>query len=103
VAVAPRSPPHGSAERGKKVRLSGHLDAADNEPACKSGQTVDLQRRRPKQSIFKTFAQAETDAQGDFSLKKKLKNTLEFRARVPKTATCDDGLSNTEKVKVKPK
>jgi hypothetical protein len=88
-------------KRGSKVRLSGHVDAADNETACESGQTVDLQRKRPKRTAFRTFAQAETDAEGDFSRKKKLKKTTLFRARVPETATCDDGLSNTERVKVK--
>jgi hypothetical protein len=90
-------------KQGRKVKLLGHLDAPDNEAMCESNQTVDVQRKRPKQTIFKTFAQAETDARGDFSLKKKLKKTLEFRARVPQTATCDDGLSNTEKVKAKKK
>jgi hypothetical protein len=48
-----------------------------------------------------TFTQLQTDAQGNFSAKKKVRKTFEYRAQVPETAKCDDGLSNTEKVKVK--
>jgi len=86
-------------KKGKKVTLSGHLDSA--EQACESGQAVELQRKRPKQTAFTTFAQLQTDAQGDFSLKKKLKKTSEFRAQAAETATCAGQASNTEKVKVR--
>jgi hypothetical protein len=86
-------------KKKKKARLSGHLESA--EQACEAGQAVELQRKRPKQTTFTTFAQLQTDTQGNFSLKKKLKKTTEFRVQVPETAACDDGLSNTEKVKVK--
>jgi hypothetical protein len=90
-------------KKGKKVRLSGRLSAAARQGPCESGQTVELQRKRPKQTTFTTFAQVQTDAQGSFSLKKKLKKTFEFRAQVVETATCTSALSNSEKVKVKKK
>jgi hypothetical protein len=89
--------------KGKKVRLSGRLSAAARQGPCESGQTVEMQRKRPKRPTFTTFAQVQTDAQGSFSLKKKLKKTFEFRAQIVETATCTAALSNSEKVKVKKK
>ena len=86
---------------GKKVRLSGRLSAVARQGPCESGQTVELQRKRPKQTTYTTFAQAQTDGQGGFSLKKKVKKTFEFRAQVVETAACTAALSNSEKVKVK--
>jgi hypothetical protein len=88
-------------KRGKKVLLKGQLNELARQGPCESGQTVNMQRKRPKQTTSTTFAQAQTDAQGNFSLKKKLRKTFEFRAQVGETATCGPGTSNTEKVKVK--
>jgi hypothetical protein len=86
-------------KRGKKVLLLGDLDSI--EQACESGQTVELRRKRPQQGAFTTFAQLQTDAEGDFSTKEKVKKTFEYRAQVPETATCGAQVSNTEEVKVK--
>jgi hypothetical protein len=88
-------------KKGKKVLLSGHLEAADNEQACESGQPVDLQRKRPSQTTFTTVEQLQADAAGNFFAKKKVKKTFDYRAQVPETATCAGGVSNAEKVKVK--
>jgi hypothetical protein len=90
-------------KKGKKVLLSGRISSAARQGPCESSQTVELQRKRPKQPSFTTFAQVQTDAQGSFSLKKKLKKTFEFRAQVVETAACTAALSNSEKVKVKKK
>jgi hypothetical protein len=89
--------------KGKKVRFSGEADSPGNEAACESGQTVELQRKRPKQTTFTTFAQVQTDAQGGFSLKKKVRKTFEYRAQVVETGACMAALSSSEKVKVKKK
>jgi len=88
-------------KKGKKVQLSGRLSAAGRQGPCETGQSVELQRKRPKQATFTTFAQVQTDSQGSFSLKKKVKKTFEFRAQVVETATCGAALSNNEKVKAK--
>jgi hypothetical protein len=88
-------------KKGKKVSLSGHLESAEH--VCESAQPVDLQRKRPKQTTFTTFAQLQTDAAGNFTAKKKVKKTFQYRAQVPETATCGGQVSNTEKVKVKKK
>jgi hypothetical protein len=90
-------------KKGKKVRLTGQVNATARQGPCETGQTVELQRKRPKQTTFTTFAQVQTDAQGSFSLKKKVKKTFEFRAQVVETAACTAALSNSEKVKVKKK
>ena len=90
-------------KQGKKVTLSGRLSSAARQGPCESGQTVELQRKRPKQTGFATFTQLQTDAQGSFSLKKKVKKTFEFRAQVVETSACTAALSNSEKVKVKKK
>jgi hypothetical protein len=90
-------------KKRKKVRLSGQVNATARQGPCESGQTVELQRKRPSQATFTTFAQVQTDAQGSFSLKKKVKKTFEYRAQVVETATCGAALSNSEKVKVKKK
>ena len=90
-------------KKRKRVRLSGRVSSAARQAPCESGQTVELQRKRPSQATFTTFAQVQTDAQGSFSLKKKVKKTFQFRAQVVATATCTAALSNIEKVKVKKK
>jgi hypothetical protein len=88
-------------KKRKKVTLSGRLTPVARQGPCESGQTVELQRKRPKQTTYTTFTQVQTDAQGRFSLKKKLKKTSQFQARVVETASCGAALSNSEKVKVK--
>jgi hypothetical protein len=90
-------------KRGKKVLLSGNLSETTRAGECATGQTVELQRKRPKQSAFTTFAQLQTDSLGAFSLSKKPKKTFEFRAEVVQSAGCAPALSNSERVKVKKK
>jgi hypothetical protein len=88
-------------KKGKKVTLSGRLDAPGNEAACESGQAVELQRKTPSQTVFTAVEQLQTTATGSFSTKEKVKKTLEYRAEVVESAECQSGVSNTEKVKVK--
>jgi hypothetical protein len=64
---------------------------------------VQLQRKRPSKTTFTTVEQLQTDAGGNFSAKKKVKKTFQYRAQVVETAACAPGLSNTEKVKVNKK
>jgi hypothetical protein len=90
-------------KKGKKVLLSGQVTATARQGACAAAQTVELLRKRPSQTAFTAFTTVQTDAQGRFSLKKKLKKTSQFQARVVETASCGAALSNTDKVKVKKK
>jgi hypothetical protein len=90
-------------KKGKKVTLSGRLTTAARQGPCDAGQTVELQRKRPKATTFTTIEQLQTTATGSFSTKRKVKKTFEYRAQVPETPTCVGQTSNTEKVKVKKK
>jgi hypothetical protein len=87
-------------KKGRMVTLTGRLTEIVRQ-ACQSGQTVDLQRKKPSQAAFTTVEQLHTDAAGSFSARKKVKKTFQYRAQVAETATCAAGTSNTEKVKVK--
>jgi hypothetical protein len=88
-------------KKGKEVLLSGQLDAPENEAGCEAGQVFELQRKKPGQTTFTTFLLLQSDAQGSFSTRLKVRKTFEYRAQVPETATCAGQTSNTEKVKVK--
>jgi hypothetical protein len=88
-------------KEGTKVLLSGDLDAPGNEAECEAAQTVELQRKRPGQADFATFDRVLTFPTGYYSLKKKVKKTVRYRAVAPETATCGAQTSDTEKVKVK--
>jgi hypothetical protein len=88
-------------KKGRNVTLSGQVNEIVRQGPCESGQTVQLQRKKPSQATFATVEQLQTDAAGSFSAKEKARKTYEYRAQVAETAICGQGLSNTEKVKVK--
>jgi hypothetical protein len=91
-------------KKGKKVTLSGEVAPLGRQGAeCFANQPVELLRKKPSAGDFKAFATVQTDAQGQFSLKQKLKKTTEFSARLQQTASCVAADSETEKVKVKKK
>ncbi len=83
--------------------LSGQVVAPHNEAGCEASQIVELQRRKRSQSDaeFKAFDQLQTDAAGSFADKVKVKKSFLYRAQVAETEVCEDGISNTEKVKAK--
>jgi hypothetical protein len=96
----------GKTEKGRKVRLTGQVDAPGAEPACEPNQTVELQRKKKAQpdTAFQTFDSLQTDQDGNFADKLKVRKTFIYRAQLPETEACDDELSNTQKVRVqKPK
>jgi hypothetical protein len=88
-------------KKGKRVTLSGDVNASGNAAACQANQTVELQRKKPTASAFMTFQQLQTDGAGGFSLKTRVKKTREYRAVLGENQECEDATSNTEKVKVK--
>jgi hypothetical protein len=90
-------------KKGTKVLFSGQLNEAANEPACESGQTVELQRKRPKQATFVPFDHVTTFASGDFATDVGVRKTYQYRAQVPETALCAAQVSGEVKVKVKKK
>jgi lysophospholipase L1-like esterase len=94
----------GRVEMGRKVLLSGQLDVASNE-SCEQNHQIQIQRRLKSEddSKFATFATANTDATGNYSLKVKAKKTYFYRAVVAETDACDDETSNSQKVRVQKK
>jgi hypothetical protein len=95
----------GKVEKGRKVRLTGQIDAPLNEAGCEPNQTVELQRKAKKapDTAFATFKTVQTDQTGNFADKVKVKKTRIYRAVVQESGVCDDELSNTQKVRVQKK
>lgn len=93
----------GRVKKGKNVRFSGRIDAPQQEAACEPNQAVELQRKEKKapETGFQTFEIVKTDEAGNFSDKEKVKKTYVYRAVVAESIVCLEGLSETEKVKVK--
>jgi hypothetical protein len=95
----------------ERRKTTAREDPDQNVPAylsdelgpCESAQTVELQRKRPSQTTFTTVEQLQTDASGNFSTKRKVKKTFQYRAQVAETDACLGQTSNTEKVTVKKK
>src|SRR5689334_3416807 len=88
-------------KKGKKFALRGTLTSPVNPGACVGGQSVALQRAKPKSSAFVTFATVTTDSGGAFNLKLKGKRTFVYQAQVDPTSTCGGATSNAKKVKVR--
>jgi hypothetical protein len=90
-------------KEGRRVRLSGRVTELARAGECQATQTVQLERKKPRQTTFKTIEQLQTDGAGNFSAKKKVKKTFEYRAEVAAGGGCAGQVSNIEKVKVKKK
>jgi hypothetical protein len=91
-------------KKGKKVRLSGLVDAPGNYAPCEAGQPVVLQRQKQNAANFATFRQLTTDNAGNFSTKAKVKKTTyKYRAVLPQTQVCAEATSNVQNVKAKKK
>ena len=91
-------------KKGKKVTLSGQITESAGQlggGACAANQSVDLEKS--KSGTFLPFATVQTDAQGIFSLREKIKKKSSFRAQLNEVNGCGRSGSPTEKVKVKPK
>jgi subtilisin-like proprotein convertase family protein len=95
----------GKVEKGRKVRLTGQIDAPLNEAGCEPNQTVELQRKKKKapETAFATFKTVQTDLAGNFADKVRVKKTRIYRAVVQESESCDDEVSNTQKVRVQKK
>jgi hypothetical protein len=88
-------------KKGRKVTLSGRVSESARAGECQAGVSVTLLRRKRGTQEFSAFAQLQTDAQGSFSTKTKVKKTSEYRAEVSAAPGCAAGVSSTEKVKAK--
>ena len=107
VSKVPKAPGAGSRlvkiKKGKKALFAGDVSAPLDVTGCEDSQTVVLERKRPIESGFSTFARLQTDAAGAFSMTQRVKKTYEYRALLGESAACDGATSVTEKVKAKKK
>jgi hypothetical protein len=73
--------------------------------SCERNRAIELQRRLKSEddSKFDTFETIQTDANGNYLTKVKVKKTYFYRAVVSETDACDDETSNTQKVRVQKK
>jgi hypothetical protein len=85
---------------GRKVRLSGALEAFANRSRCERGQTVQIQRRDRSKVRYKTLKRAVTNGDGEFGITTKPRRTFVYRARVSQTSECLGAVSSGEKVTV---
>ncbi|HYU61977.1 MAG TPA: hypothetical protein VEK39_14555 [Solirubrobacterales bacterium] len=88
-------------KKGKAVTLSGQLEATGNDPACEQNQSVEILRTGLEGGTPTQVATAQTDAQGSFATKVKVKKSSLYTARVQETPACEPETSDTEKVRVK--
>jgi hypothetical protein len=91
----------GRIRRGRRVRLTGVVEAFANDAACEPGQTVELQRRSPGRAGFRTFARRTTNGRGAFSARLRPRRTTVYRARVLQTDACLGAASERERVDVR--
>jgi hypothetical protein len=90
-------------KKGKKVRLSGQIEATGNEPVCEANQIVEILRTGLKGGTTKLVGTDKTDAAGIFQTKEKVKKSSLFIARVAETPACEPETSGTKKIKAKKK
>jgi hypothetical protein len=90
----------GSVRRGKRVKLSGDVDAFANAGVCENKVAVELQRRKPGRVPFRTFSRKTSNGTGGFSLTFKPASTFLYRALVRQTDQCLGAASDRERVGV---
>lgn len=90
-----------SVRRNGSVRLSGAVEAFANAAACQPGQSVQLQRRSLRGTLFRTFRTVRTNNAGTFrSPLVRVTSTTLFRARVAQSDACMGAQSARERVAV---
>ena len=89
--------------KGKKVKLTGQLSQADGGTTCTANQPVELARRKPGAEDFETFKTVQTNAQGQYTSKVKVKKKTEFFSRAPSNGDCFLATGDNVIVKVKKK
>jgi hypothetical protein len=78
------------------VRFSGAIDAAAE---CSAGREVSLRSRRPGKR-FRDRLSTTSDANGSWSLRRKVRKTTEWRVIARAGQTCEEISSRIVKVKV---
>jgi hypothetical protein len=85
---------------GRKIQLTGTLQAFANKGSCQQRQSVRIQRRGRTSARYKNFKRATTNGSGEFTVKTKPRRTFVYRARVPQTSECLGATSHGQRVVV---
>lgn len=83
--------------KGRRVSLSGAIDGSS---ACEAGQLVRLRAKRPNGS-FKTIAKKNTNSDGSFMFRPRVRVTKIYKAIAPKGEVCDLARSNNVRVRAR--
>ena len=89
--------------KGKKVKLTGVLTLAPRQGDCLANQEIELAKRKPSAEDFETFTTVQTNAQGQFKKKVKVKKTTVYFARAPSNGDCFLATADSVTVKAKKK
>jgi len=86
---------------GRKVKLSGIIEAFANPAGCEGGQSVQLQRRRPGSLPYRTFKSLTSNSAGRFANSFTPSTTYLYRAVVRQSDACLGATSDREQVTVR--
>lgn len=81
------------------VRFSGRVDSGN--PACRGGETVELQVAKPGSTRFTRIATRKTDAAGVYSIRLRVGSTRLYRAVTPRAGVCEGATSPSVGVRVR--
>ena len=87
--------------RGRRLTLRVRVEAFADLSGCQARQRVQIQRRRPASTSFRTFATRTSSSGGSLTLRTRPTATFVYRARVAQTARCAGAVSNRERVTVR--
>ena len=88
--------------KGKKVKLSGVVTQDSGDPGqCTANQAVELRKKKPSADDFEDFKTVQTNADGKYKAKVKVKKTTDFFASMPQAGDCF--LANSDSITVKAK
>lgn len=83
---------------GRRVRLSGSIEAASS--ACEAGQQVRLRAKRPN-GRFKTIAKKNTNSDGTYLFRPRVRVTKIYKAIAPKGEICRLARSGNVRVRAR--
>jgi len=84
--------------RGRRLTLRVKVEAFADLAGCQASQSVQLQRRRPASTTYRTFATRRTSTSGTLTVRTRPTATYVYRARVVQSARCIGAVSNRERV-----
>lgn len=85
-----------SVRQGRRVTFFGRISGTD---PCRSGHAVRLKAKRTSDDRFRTVATTNTDAQGGYSLRVRVRTTKIYKAIAPRRQVCQRAASRRVRVR----